>query len=98
METQKPTQGILDVIVPVYNEELNIPILLDRLKVIEQQIRPEQTKVIFVDDHSIDSSLLLLKTACGASKNYQYLRLYRNSGNHKAILAGLEHSRGDCAV
>ena len=98
METGKSTQSILDVIVPIYNEELNIPILLDRLKVLEQQIRPEKMKVIFVDDHSTDSSPSLLKTACGGRKTYYYLRLSRKSGSHTAILAGLEHSRGDCAV
>ncbi len=98
IETQKPTRGILDVIVPVYNEEPNIPILLDRMKALEKQIGPEKMKVFFVDDHSTDRSPSLLKNACGKSKTYRYLRLSRNSGSHTAILAGLEHSRGDCAV
>ena len=98
MDTNESTQLMLNVIIPVYNEEPNIPILIGRLRALQQQIKPVRIRVIFVDDHSTDNSPTLLRDACRENEGYQYLRLSRNSGSHIAILAGLEHSKGDCAV
>jgi dolichol-phosphate mannosyltransferase len=53
---------------------------------------------VFVDDHSTDQTPDLLKTFCKNHLGYSYLRLSSNSGSHIAILAGLAHTRGDCAV
>jgi dolichol-phosphate mannosyltransferase len=40
----------------------------------------------------------VLREACASNAGFRFIRLSRNSGSHIAILAGLEHSRGDCAV
>ena len=88
----------LDVVIPVFNEERNIPLLLERLAKLQQRTKPTKTRVIFVDDHSTDNSPQLLKKACVMNEDFHYLRLSRNSGSHISILAGLEHAKGDCAV
>jgi len=89
---------VLDVVIPVYNEEGSIPLLLERLDALVAQTAEARIHVILVDDHSTDASPALLKEACARREHCSYLRLARNSGSHVAILAGLEHSRGDCAV
>src|SRR5579864_3445456 len=89
----------VSIVIPVYNEEACIAALVPRmsaaLKGFEEQLLAE---VIFVDDHSTDRSADLLKEICSRVPRFRFLRLSRNSGSHVAILAGLEHSRGDCAV
>ena len=88
----------LSIVLPVYNEESGIPALLGRLEKLLQNNKDVKAEIIFVDDHSTDDSPALLKAACEKSENYRYLRLARNSGSHVAILAALQHARGDCAI
>src|SRR4030042_3096510 len=98
MDKEETINPVLDVIIPVYNEEPNIPMLLGRIKGMLKQIEDVRVEVIFIDDHSMDNSPALLKDACRKNKGYRYLRLSRNSGSHISILAGLDHVQGDSAV
>lgn len=86
------------VILPVFDEEDAIPGLVERIGASLDELGQLGAEVIFVDDHSADRTPELLKDACTRGRNYRYLRLATNSGSHVAILAGLEHARGDCAV
>ena len=88
----------LSIVLPVYNEQSSMPALLERLEKLLQNTNNVNAEIIFVDDHSTDDSPALLKAACQKSENYRYLRLARNSGSHVAILAALQHARGNCAV
>jgi glycosyltransferase involved in cell wall biosynthesis len=88
----------LSIILPVYNEQSSIAVLLERLEKLLQNAVDIKAEIIFVDDHSTDDSPGLLKAACQKNEGYRYLRLARNSGSHVAILAALQHARGDCAV
>jgi glycosyltransferase involved in cell wall biosynthesis len=90
----------LSIVIPVYNEEPGLALLLSRvtglLTSLEQGGTPAE--VILVDDHSADRSPELLKEACARDPRLRFLRLSRNSGSHVAILAGFEHARGRCGV
>jgi glycosyltransferase involved in cell wall biosynthesis len=88
----------VSVVIPVFNEELAIPALLERLLRLPELFAPAIIEVIVVDDHSTDRSPELLKEACRRSPGFRYLRLARNSGSHVAIMAGLAWARGDGAV
>lgn len=88
----------LSVVIPVYNEEAGLKLLIDRLDSLRKGLGDTQLEVIFVDDHSTDNSAALLKAACHEHQEYRYMRLARNSGSHVAILAALQHARGACAV
>lgn len=87
----------LSIVIPVFNEGDGIRLLVQRL---EQVVRGLEvtTEVIFVDDHSSDHSPGLLNEICAGNPGFRFLRLSCNCGSHIAILAGLEHARGDCAV
>lgn len=88
----------ISVIIPVFNEEDGIPALLERLQALVASLGSTTAEVLFVDDHSSDGSSGLLKAFCAGYPGFSYLRLARNSGSHIAILAGLAHARGGCAV
>jgi undecaprenyl-phosphate 4-deoxy-4-formamido-L-arabinose transferase len=86
------------VVVPVYNEEGNLPELLQRLAaVMDAAERPYE--LVFVDDGSRDGSLAILKQAAAARPDrIRVLELARNFGQHQAILAAFENVSGDVVV
>jgi glycosyltransferase involved in cell wall biosynthesis len=88
----------LSLIIPVYNEEENLPILYDS---IQQALQPVKGtwEVIFVDDGSRDKSFEVLKSL--VEKDPQHMRALsfrRNFGQTAAIVAGLDHACGETIV
>lgn len=86
--------NMISIVIPVYNEEDNLPELFRRLfSVMENLKRPYE--VILINDGSKDSSLpLMLKER----KNHPSLRIIDFNGNfgqHTAIIAGFKSSRGN---
>jgi undecaprenyl-phosphate 4-deoxy-4-formamido-L-arabinose transferase len=93
--TPKPD---ISVVVPVYNEEENLPALLPRLlPVLDGTNRPYE--VLFVDDGSRDRSLAILRSFVDAHPGkVRVLELSRNFGQHPAILAAFQRARGSVVV
>ncbi len=87
----------LSLVVPAFNESQNIPVLYQR---IVQTLEPLglSWELIFVDDHSSDQTFEVIKTLAAENSRVQGYRLARNSGSHTAILCGLDHASGACAV
>ena len=88
----------LSIVIPIYNEEAAIPVLLERLRHLSDLLSPLQFEVLLVDDHSFDRSPELLREISGKDPRFRYFRLARNSGSHIAILAGLSEARGESAA
>lgn len=91
---QQPT---LSIIAPIYNEEKNIPELIDRLQKAALQIT-EQYEIILVNDGSHDGSLYQLRAATQRHQNIKYLSFSRNFGHQIAVTAGLDHATGKAIV
>jgi len=81
----------LSVVVPLYNEEANLPILQEELRVALSGLDYE---VILVDDGSIDRTVERIETA----PNIRLIRFEKNSGQSAAIYAGLTAARGATVV
>jgi len=87
----------LSIVIPVYNEERNIPLLAERLaKMLAEYPRPAE--VVFVDDGSRDGSVAVLRHARDLLPQAVIVKLNRNYGQHPAVLAGFVHARGDVVV
>jgi undecaprenyl-phosphate 4-deoxy-4-formamido-L-arabinose transferase len=87
---------LISVVVPVYNEEKNLPILVDRLEATMRSLgRPYE--LVFVDDGSRDGSLDFLKGLAGRP-GVRVVELTRNYGQHPAVFAGFSVSRGEVVV
>ena len=88
----------LSVVVPVFNEEKNLPDLVSRLRAVMDGTG-EPYELVFVDDGSRDGSLAELKQAAAAQPDrIRVLELARNFGQHQAILAAFESVTGDVVV
>lgn len=88
---------LLSIVIPVYNEEENLPELLQRLNESLLAIgRPYE--VIFVNDGSRDRSLQILKEASASDPCLKVVDFNRNYGQHAAVFAGFEACRGDVIV
>jgi glycosyltransferase involved in cell wall biosynthesis len=88
----------LSLIIPVYNEEENLPLLYDA---IDRALRPLPSawEVIFVDDGSRDRSFQLLSSL--VEKDPEHVRVLsfrRNFGQTAAISAGIDHACGEIIV
>ena len=55
-------------------------------------------EIVMVDDGSDDGSWDVIQELARIDRNVKPIRLSRNFGSHAAILCGLVHSTGDCAV
>lgn len=88
---------LLSVIVPVFNEQDNIPLLHASISRVlkEQQYNYE---VIYVDDGSTDESFTQLSSLASSDPHVHVVRLRRNFGQTAAISAGVHHSTGEILV
>jgi glycosyltransferase involved in cell wall biosynthesis len=88
----------LSLVIPVYNERENLPLLFDALYATMNSMQ-KSWEVIFVDDGSRDKSLSVLKEY--AEKDPQHIRVIsfrRNFGQTAAIAAGLDYSQGEIII
>ena len=88
----------LSVVVPVYNEETNLPSLYERLTSVLKE-SGQTYEIIFVNDGSVDgTSDLLNNLVAEGSGLVRAIELSQNYGQHMAIMAGFEHIRGTFAL
>jgi hypothetical protein len=87
----------LSVIIPVYNEEENIPLLHQRLRnVLEQQTFTYE--IIYVDDGSNDDTFARLNMLTKKDAHVRVIRFRRNFGQTAAIAAGVNYSVGEILI
>lgn len=87
----------LSIIIPIYNEEGNIPALFERLDSVVSKIDVEK-EFIFVNDGSKDKSILLIENLAEKHPFVKYIDFSRNFGHQIAVSAGLDKSTGDAVV
>jgi len=88
----------LSLVVPVYNEEENIPLLFDA---VANALAPlSQTwELILVNDGSRDGSARALETLFQRDPlHVRVIEFRRNFGQTAAIAAGIDHARGDIII
>jgi polyisoprenyl-phosphate glycosyltransferase len=83
----------LSVVIPVYDEQDNLPLLYQRLTAVLEEVEPNY-QVVFVDDGSRDGSLNILRELVEKDDRVILIELARNFGHQVAISAGLDYARG----
>jgi glycosyltransferase involved in cell wall biosynthesis len=92
-----PPQPHLSVVFPVYNEEENIPVLLEEIAAALRGT-PWAYEMIAVDDGSNDRSLAVLRESREKRPNLRVLTFEKNSGQTAALDAGWRAARGRFVV
>jgi undecaprenyl-phosphate 4-deoxy-4-formamido-L-arabinose transferase len=88
----------VSIVIPVYNEEQSLPELLRRTEAACSQLDCEY-EIVLVDDGSRDESAeMLLSAAAREGSQVVAVILNRNYGQHAAIMAGFEESKGDLVI
>lgn len=88
----------LSIIIPVYFNEDNLrPLYADIKKKIIDVIDYEY-ELVMVNDGSKDASYEVMQELAASDPNIKTISLSRNFGSHAAMLCGLAHCTGDCAV
>lgn len=87
----------ISVVVPVHNEEGNLPLLHARLTAVLEEMGLDY-ELLLVNDGSRDRSLVVMRTLAAGDARLRYLDLSRNFGHQIAVTAGLDHCRGRAVV
>ena len=96
-QNQAVQQDLLSVIIPIFNEEGNIALLMQRLfDALRTLNRPFE--VIAVNDGSLDGSAKALRDEAETYRELKVVNLSRNYGQTAAIMAGIDHSKGAVIV
>ena len=91
----------LSIVIPIYNEEENIPALWGRLSKVLMASFPEAAKpweVVFTDDGSRDRSLAMLVEIARTEPRVKVVEFNRNYGQHSAIFGAFAEVRGQIIV
>ena len=95
------TTPVIYLVVPCYNEEAALPITAEKLleKIGQladaKKISPD-SRIVFVDDGSKDATWRIIAALHAENPIFQGIRLSRNCGHQRALLAGLMTVRSHC--
>ena len=85
------------MVIPLYNEELVLGLLVQRLRPVLESLDLEY-EVVCVDDGSTDATAALLMAELPRWPQLRLVRLLRNSGHQAALTAGFDSARGELVV
>ena len=90
---------LISIIVPVYNEEKNIPLIYQELVNVWSKLKDRYGyEVVFIDDGSEDKSPEILESLTDKDTKVKYIQFPRNFGKEIAVSAGLENVSGAAAI
>lgn len=88
---------LISLIIPIKNEYNSIPSLISSIK--KQSLSQKNFEILFVNDHSADKSIELLKEHCSGMPNYKIINQDEGvHGKKAAIQKGVFHGTGELIV
>lgn len=94
---------VLYIVIPCYNEEqvlpVTAPMFLKKITELSSAGKiSENSRVLFVDDGSKDSTWEIISGLAKADTHYLGIRQSRNRGHQNAVLAGLMEAKDRCDI
>lgn len=87
---------MISLVVPAFNEEENLPVLVHRLMAVMAQY--ESYEILIVDDGSSDQTRYVLRQLSQEYPVVRFLSFSRNFGHQMALRAGYDNARGDAVI
>ncbi|MGF1530666.1 MAG: glycosyltransferase family 2 protein [Puniceicoccaceae bacterium] len=97
MKEEKETISSISVVIPIFNEEENIPLLREKLDTVLGAL-PYRWECILVNDGSSDRSAELIDAIVAEDSRYLAIQFRRNFGQTAAMQAGFDIARGDVII
>ncbi|MFC2048927.1 glycosyltransferase family 2 protein [Elusimicrobiota bacterium] len=88
----------LSAVLPVYNEEDNLPILLNSLIDVLENLKCSDYQIVLVDDGSTDKSRSIMEEFEKNNEKTILIKFRRNYGQTAALHAGIDNADGDLIV
>ena len=88
----------ITLLIPAYNEEEVLEPLFERLDILAKTSKKYQFEFLFVNDGSRDRTLEIIKKQAEKDSRVSYIHLSRNFGKEIAMIAGIDHVKGDAMV
>ena len=88
----------VSIIVPAYNEEASLQALYDSICQTAESLSGYDFELLFVNDGSTDGTQGIIARLAQHDPRVAYVELSRNFGKEAAMLAGFDHTTGDCCV
>lgn len=88
----------ISIVIPVYYNEKNLEPLYEDIKKKVIDVIDYEYEIVMVNDGSKDESWNVMKKLAAYDSNIRIISLSRNFGSHAAILCGISHCTGDCAI
>ena len=85
---------MISVVIPLYNEEANIPLLAEKLTVAMRGMDRDY-EIIFINDGSTDATGDRVRAICAVDPRLKAIHFRRKTGQTAAMQAGFTHARGD---
>ena len=92
-----PQNLALSIVIPLFNEEENVDMLLKSLTGNVQYLKVSY-EIILVDDGSSDKTWEKIKQFSDVDTSVKGVKLARNFGHQHALLAGLSKARGQAII
>ncbi len=87
----------LSIVIPIYNEEENLPILYEKLKSVLDKLG-KSYEIIFVNDGSTDRSWEIIKEFAEKDPHVVGVNFRKNFGQTAAMSAGFEVAQGEVII
>ncbi|MFZ2226570.1 MAG: glycosyltransferase family 2 protein [Candidatus Moraniibacteriota bacterium] len=88
---------IISIIVPVYNEEKNVPLFYKKIRPILEKLSYDW-ELIFINDGSLDKSIIELEKLEKADSCVRVIDFSRNFGKELAVTAGINNCQGAACI
>lgn len=97
METQKPGELDLSIVVPLYNEEESVAPLYEAIvQVLDTLSR--SFEIILVDDGSHDGTFTIAEALAANAEHLRVVKFRHNYGQTPAMAAGIDLARGEIVI
>jgi len=88
--------GMISLIIPAFNEEENLPVLVHRLMAVMKPYADYE--ILIIDDGSTDQTRHVLRQLSLAYPVVRFISFSRNFGHQMALRAGYDHAQGNAVI
>ncbi len=90
---------VISVVVPTYNEEMNVrPLAETVIRIITEELPQYDYEMIFIDNRSKDNTRVELRKLCEENPRIKAIFNARNFGQMRSPVHGFKQATGDCVV